>query len=500
MDIGVNPFADIETTLDAQTELPLIETSASESSFDAVTDRPVLDVEPAADTLPSLDAGFDARTEAPSLDVTDASAVDEFDVLAEPSDRDASGDPPTTDASDAASPADAGPPARHCGASAQVARCSVLSSEGTATAAVRAPDDAVDVLLLVDDTASMDYAIAELRATLSAGLIPGIRARFTDAAIGLASFRDFPVVDVSTSTGYGILGDRPFYLRARIGADARSLEDASRLEAMTGGDPPESATEALYQSLTTDGIPGLVEPTRDCAAGPPCVCPAGTLGAVCFRPNAAHLVVLITDTASHNGPLGRNDYAREAFERVEPPYLPHTWAQTRAVLRASRARVLGVQWGDNEFARADLEAYAGETGAVSREGTPLVFDRPLYAPGPTITERVLEALRLFRGERYRTITARVVDCATDALLDEVLRGVRVASVTPAGPETRIDGATVFDAPLGAMITFAFNFDVARLPDRAGRLVRVEIVGDDTQILGTYELDVYGAGSVPVGCR
>lgn len=286
---------------------------------------------------------------------------------------------------------------------------------------------AADVLLLLDTTATMGPTLRAMQSSLTAGrtgILDGITARVRDTWFGLTHHEDFPVAP------YGVTGDRvmhPFCAGPPgtpgcASGQGITLQPASRaadlgaaLGAITlgdGGDGPDAQVEALYQSITGDGLFSASMP-RGCAdepGGAPCwvpprACPPGTRGGACFRASALPVVMLFTDGEFHQGAASPGTTVTHApYGGLAPS--PHDLGD----VAAGFARTGGIAVGFNAnrdvtcadtapVARRpgspclDLRAIAEGTGAVDRTGRPLVFDLP--APNPMSSQgfaaKVIEA-------------------------------------------------------------------------------------------------------------
>ncbi len=224
-----------------------------------------------------------------------------------------------------------------------------------------------DVLFLVDTTGSMGGVISEVRRRLRDEIAPALDRSVGDLQMAVAAYRDFPY------GSYGSFGDLPFELYQSSTPDlARVQSGIDRLSAGGGADGPESATEALYQTATGAGWPGLV-PGRSCAAG--------TRGMPCFRSSATPIIILITDAWAHEGPSGYG------YTGISPT--PHRYAETITALRGIGARVVGVAVGPTPL--FDLRAYARDTMAVDAAGTPIVLESSFTSGG--VAEAITNAVR-----------------------------------------------------------------------------------------------------------
>lgn len=206
----------------------------------------------------------------------------------------------------------------------------------------------LDVQLLVDASGSFAGEIANLKLTLGNIVVPGLRRRVPDLAIGVARFADFPVLPFGNpnDTAYELLAPMSTDFN-RVGRAVLSLD----MPLMVGGDGPESWAEALFQIATGQGYS---VGARRYIAGftPPASTPAGALpGGVGFRLGSARVVVAITDAPAHEP----TSYS---------PTLPGTRSSDEAAqsLRAVNARLIGIASGP--AARPQLEAIANATGGT----------------------------------------------------------------------------------------------------------------------------------------
>ena len=93
--------------------------------------------------------------------------------------------------------------------------------------------------------------IDALQSDLVSRVLPEIRERAEEVAVGVGRFEDFPV------SPFGSESDRPFTLLSGITtSEARASSALAALDDPLGqgGDTPESSAEALYQIATGDGF------------------------------------------------------------------------------------------------------------------------------------------------------------------------------------------------------------------------------------------------------
>lgn len=211
----------------------------------------------------------------------------------------------------------------------------------------------LDVLFLVDTTASMGGEIEQLQTTLSSDIIPPLRARIPDVAFGVARFEDFPLLPhgAQGKTSDTARADEPFNLLSPITLDEKAVLRALReLDNPLGwgGDGAESGYEALYQAASGEGFKykskTYIQPFVAQNDG------AGELGGAGFRQRAMPSIVHITDAPSHMP----DDYLD--LDGV------HGFEEAKQALQDLGARVVGVASG--KYAFGEQTAMALATGAL----------------------------------------------------------------------------------------------------------------------------------------
>jgi hypothetical protein len=129
-----------------------------------------------------------------------------------------------------------------------------------------------DVFFLVDNSASMDPTIANLRTNLQTVIIPGIRGAIPDARLGVGSFDSMPDAPEGTTPVDGLddgvagrPGDYTFWVRQRMTTNTMDVQrafDGMRTIVQDsggrflGGDAPECQIEALFEALVGEGTSG----------------------------------------------------------------------------------------------------------------------------------------------------------------------------------------------------------------------------------------------------
>jgi len=268
-----------------------------------------------------------------------------------------------------------------------------------------------DVFFMMDRTGSMSGEASNLKSGLSS-LVTTIQATIPDVGVGAGGYAGFGGLACSTMFGIPVCvdgpdGDLPFELEGVISTNPAEMQaSVNALNADMGGANWASSTEALYQAATGAGMGHWV---------PPQSCPSipdedgHRFGYPCFRPGALPIIIPLTDTSSHNGPLTSSgqDYNPSDFPAGE---LPHTLDETRAALLGIGARVFGVISGqeiDSPTAAAQARDWATSTGTVDASGAPIFF--MIGSDGTGLTDRVAEAIQRLATETPQDITTRTQD-------------------------------------------------------------------------------------------
>ncbi|MFK8003502.1 MAG: hypothetical protein AB8H86_28280 [Polyangiales bacterium] len=298
-----------------------------------------------------------------------------------------------------------------------------------------------DVLFLVDVTGSMLDEIRQIQASLREVIVPGLIAEIPDVSLSVAEFADFPVLP------YGAETDEPFRIRQPSTTDIGAVQrGVGRLAERSGGDPPESHVEALWQAATGRGIPGEL---------PPAMCANGEVGYPCFRENGSRIILLFTDAEFHNGPGGSQMYAPGS---LRPP--PATYEQTVGALRTIGARVLGLYSGGfGGDALRDLRSIATDTGAVTPDGQPIVFD--IGQLGEDLGEGVIDVVRTLVQDVLLDVDAVVEDAPFDGVdATEFVVGVETLGARPRDGASDL-GDRYVDVQPGTEVAFRFILDNTR---------------------------------------
>ena len=305
-----------------------------------------------------------------------------------------------------------------------------------------------DVFLICDTTGSMYSEIDNIVSTLSTRIIPEIRARISDAAIGVGQHADFP-------TGmYGSGEDVAFQLIQTMTTDIATAQAAvEAIPRNSGDDWPESQVESLYQIATGEGLGSWVP----AYAGPDC------RGAPCFRAGAMPIIVHFTDSPFHNGPPGT---VGETYTGIAPA--PHTWDQAIAALNAMHAKYLGMSSegsGPTGAGWRDMEATVVATGAIDMDGQPLIFN--VGASGELLSTSVVDAIEMLATRVPFDVDTYTEDDPTDPLgIDATCFIRRIIPLEWYGPTgvahdpaaaAGMDESTFYEVLPGTQVTFTVQF-------------------------------------------
>ncbi len=164
----------------------------------------------------------------------------------------------------------------------------------------------VDVYFLVDATMTMADEIGRLQDEIAI-IIADVRASFPNARLGLGLYREYPLSDYAAPTSQA-----PYHHILDLTDDDLLFEKAvSTLNTVENTSPETAATQALYSVASGLGVGDFVPNRGVCPNAPD-----ADIGFPCFRENALHIVVNITDSAVRNGP----DPMGEQYG--DPPFAP----------------------------------------------------------------------------------------------------------------------------------------------------------------------------------
>jgi hypothetical protein len=348
-----------------------------------------------------------------------------------------------------------------------------------------------DVFFVTDTTGSMSGTLNAVKRTVSTagtGLIDRIRETIPDAWFGGGQFDDFPFNGWGSGgrCGAGPDCDRPFTLAIAMTPPERSTEVQAAFELMqihSGGDGPESATEALWQILTGEGAMwtyGSSMFTQRRYVGD---CLDGGWGAPCFRDAALPIIVLFTDICSHNGPPG-DESSCQPYSGVSPP--PAVWTDTLDEMERRGAKFVGVNASGGDCSGVVgpsgsspcyfLRRTAEVSGSIDLDGNALVYDLPNSGSSDTVfVDTIVGAIETVATRVPLDIETGVRDDTTDALMVNAAQFVKrrqpacraippaeTCWVPPAGvPHGQavrlVDESTFFAVIPGTRVTFRITF-------------------------------------------
>ncbi len=344
-----------------------------------------------------------------------------------------------------------------------------------------------DVMFVIDATASMTDEIQGVRRGLRERVVPGIRAAIPDASFGVALYGEFPVAP------HAWPGDDvgPYALRAQITSDIGRIEAAlERIPTWGNRDVPEAGTEALFQVATGAGLEPFIAPSFGCATG--------GVGGACFRPDAFHVILLVTDAPLHNGPPGVPPISDYAFTPE-----PHRYAQMIDALQAIDALVIGLGASDppGGAPMAHLRAVARDSGAIDASGEPLAFD--IGGDGGGIGDDVVRAIERLAEDVPLEVDAILEDRPGDAIDARTLvRALRPALAEPPSGIASMDATTFHGVRPGTTLTFELELDLSSLPPARERReipARVVIRESSRARLDTVDVRIVVPGDDGGGC-
>jgi hypothetical protein len=164
----------------------------------------------------------------------------------------------------------------------------------------------IDVYFLVDATPTLAAEIAVLQAEIL-NIIADIRAAFPDSQFGLGLYREYPLVPLAAA-----YSQSPYHHILDLTDDEVLVQTAvSTLNTAANSTDPSAATQALYSVASGLGLGDMVPNRGSCPSAP-----EADIGYPCFRRDALHVVMNLTDAEVHNGP-------RAAGPRyADPPFAP----------------------------------------------------------------------------------------------------------------------------------------------------------------------------------
>jgi hypothetical protein len=339
-----------------------------------------------------------------------------------------------------------------------------------------------DVYFVMDTTGSMTEEASNLASGLRS-MFPQLQAEIPDVGIGAGYFEDFPLncspcpTVMGIPVCYGTAGNVPYFNAQVITTNVDTAQvgvDVLRDRAGVGGCNWASSVEALYQIATGAGILGYIDP-QSCPLIPDDTC--HRIGYACFRCGSLPIIVVLTDTASRNGPGTNGPNTDENYYDVDfPMERPHTYEGTLTELLAIGARVFGVISG-SEAGNPDYQfrTWATDTGTVNADGSPIYFSIP--SDGTLVTSTIVDAIRAIAGGTPQDVDAYSVDQEPDdptQYYSEVDATGFITSIVPTECRTEdgvpvdcaisADGTTFLDVPPGYRVRFNVTFQNLIVPE------------------------------------
>ena len=358
-----------------------------------------------------------------------------------------------------------------------------------------------DVFFLVDNSASMDPTIANLRSNLQTVIIPGIQGAIPDARLGVGSFDSMPDAPEGTTPVDGLddgvagrPGDYTFWVRQRMTTNTMDVQrafDGMRTIVQDsgghflGGDAPECQIEAMYEALVGDGTQGMtsgtapmpirglpgslrsvtnaldpmgngwvapVDATRDCPET------GEAFGWACFRQGRVPILVMFSDAGWYDGPQVGSPRSIHG----------HRYPELAAAMMSRGALFLGVDvstFGTTGPTYANSAYLAAATGSLNAMRRAVVF-APASSGGLDRTAAgIVDAVRVLANETRQNITTTVLADAAEMRLPtgrttanfvQMVTPVRAEPESPTGYE-RHDDRTFFGVLPSTRVVFRVGF-------------------------------------------
>jgi len=150
----------------------------------------------------------------------------------------------------------------------------------------------VDVYFLIDATPTLAEEIAVLQAEIS-NIISDVRASFPNARFGLGLYREYPLSPLAAA-----YSQAPFHHILDLTDDDTLVATAvGTLNTVANMTTATAATQALYSVASGLGLGDMVPNRGTCPSAPD-----ADVGFPCFRDDALHIVMNLTDSEVANGP------------------------------------------------------------------------------------------------------------------------------------------------------------------------------------------------------
>jgi len=164
----------------------------------------------------------------------------------------------------------------------------------------------IDVYFLIDATPTLAEEIGVLQSEIL-NIIGDVQAQFADARFGVGLYREYALDPLAMP-----YSQAPYHHILDLTDDEALVQTAvSTLNTVANASVGSAASQALYSVASGFGL-GDAVPNRGS-------CPQGSdadIGYPCFRPDALHVVMNITDAAVFNGP------DPTGLRYTDPPFAP----------------------------------------------------------------------------------------------------------------------------------------------------------------------------------
>ena len=176
----------------------------------------------------------------------------------------------------------------------------------TSIATTTADIPQIDVYFLIDATPTLAEEIVVLQAEIL-NIIDDIRLDVPDARFGLGLYREYPLVPLAPAHSQA-----PYHHILDLTDDEALVQVAvSTLNTVANATSASAATQALYSVASGLGLGDMVPNRGTCPDAP-----NADIGYPCFRPDALHVVMNITDAEVYNGPRALG------AQYGDPPFAP----------------------------------------------------------------------------------------------------------------------------------------------------------------------------------
>jgi hypothetical protein len=176
----------------------------------------------------------------------------------------------------------------------------------TSIATTTADIPQIDVYFLIDASPTLAEEIVILQAEILT-IIDDIRMSFPDALFGLGLYREYPLPPLAPA-----YSQAPYHHILDLTDDEALVQIAvGTLNTVANATAGSAATQALYSVASGRGLGDMLPNRGSCPNAPD-----ADVGYPCFRPDALHVVMNITDAEVNNGPSATGS------QYGDPPFAP----------------------------------------------------------------------------------------------------------------------------------------------------------------------------------